>query len=682
MLNSKIWFIEGFLQSFKAADSATPHITPIADMFFVIEFKIFGLNFIQYLVTSISVHIFTSIVLALLVFEMTRSKLTTLISTIFFAFNSIHSEAITWIMASLNTELAVFFGLASLLFLQKSFVQKKTNTYLFLGYLSLLFSLWSKETAVIFILAAAFLMWKNRSKLEKKFHFKLFSIVLIIFLLTELVGRRAQIHFQSSIGTNSPLLYRVFDLYYEINPALLIFRCMSLFLKMLAQSIIPVKVISSLSIVLTDFQFPFFNQEKAVGGTTYVNFIQSPMPEMISYILGLFVLFFILVSKKLQLNKLFTWGVAYWFLGLLPILSILVGFPWLAYSPYVGSRHFYHLMPGLALSVGIVVTSLAKWVKIKKNERVAQLFLCLITFSYIYVQYRVQAFDTLTRKKAADFTARKNIVETLVKDLDPIPKKTIIYTTSNRNYYGFGLLMLPFQTAFSHMLPVIFSENFNLHGLLYPSSFYSNEYFKDSTDGLATQGYFEENGYGLGYFLEKPKLIRALEHADLGVEYVYAYRFNGDDNTFSNMTDELRSELSRVLESRMMFRKWRTEEFPDDFFLFQVDPNWLVKKQETSYSIFDERNKPILEIEIFRDMKKVNFFQFVTDQVVEGKKIDTKIGTDTLNSDLGLSRVKYYPNWNENIFFVAGGRGTTFYRFKVFQKEEAKLIYRTLEFVD
>ena len=670
-VSSPWWFIRGFTDTFLSQGSLNVHMSPLANWIYVIQYHLFGLKFDLYLINSLLLHTLVGLSLSWLAENLTKSRKTAVISSLLFVTNATHFQAVTWVVASIYTELAVLFGLLSLSLVIK-FAQHKNFKFLVAANSCLLFALWSKETAVMFIpLFGLVYLWK----VSKKQRYLLKNIgpslaVIIIFILT-----------QFSNKILNPDLNNAPSSGYEFDLPMLKFRAGSFTLKSFSQTIIPSDQIVEAGVWLTDNQFPYFNQEKETRGSTYLNFTQTVTPELISYLFSiLLVVLFISLLSKNKHHRSLRLGWLMYLLGIGPIVAITLKFPWWGYSAIVDSRHLYHLTPGISLLMAGAIISLARLIS-KKTPLQQNLVLGAVVLMLMGKNYRWLQNTTLELQEASSFTAREMIVSSLMADMKEVPDKLVVFTTSNKSYYGFNYWMLPFQTAFSHMLPVMFSQAYHPHGLPYGAEFYNEDYLKNVPGGLATQGYFESGDHGLGYFLDKKKLFQALDKQSLTAENVMAYDFDADEIRLTNITGDLRNEINVLLEQRRQYQDWKQYGDKEELFIFEADPTWQVTATDYVYEI-GENGRRIARVTVYPNQSLEQFSVFVSRQMIAGQKVAANYVATTKSSDFDQDRIVYQPNLTDKVFFTIAGNNLMFYKFEIFDEKQAELLFRSMKFVD
>jgi len=322
-----------------------------------------------------------------------------------------------------------------------------------------------------------------------------------------------------------------------------------------------------------------------------------------------------------------------------------------------------------------IVPKLQRYIKIDQRVLIAFFVLCILGVEYHYLQKIIAQ-----QQISSSFSDRRLIVQKLQKEVGPVPNKLILYTTSNKSYYGFAEWMLPFQTPVAQMLPVIFSREYNSQGVSYAPDFFADQYMTGFSKGLVAQGYYEKDGYGLGYFLEKNPLIKTLEQYEYSADMVYAFRYDGDGHSFENITGSFRADITQKLESRKMFKEWKRYG-KKDVFTFLIDPEWSVEKKDNQFLILN-KSTPLLSFEMFTPLPGEVFSEFTKKQLIAGKTVGSNYDTLAITPDLDLERLVYRPTGQKEIIFTYSGNNLLFYKIRIYDETASNLIFRTLEFSD
>lgn len=664
-VQSPVWFIEGLLSTFNLSQHIL-HAAPITSMLFVIQYHLFQLNFHWYLLQSLITHVAVALSVGWFMYEFTYSKKWGYLSAVLFAAASSGVQAVTWILTALHTQNALLFGFVGLSLLLRSLRLKTPGRTGIWAYALLVCALFSKETALMFVGLYLFFVLKTvrKTDIQKiRFHVFGFSVMSVLFAITQFGFRQ---------NSGSAL---------TIPPAMeYLFHLITLSLKAFAQTVFTSPIPLRITEWITAMQFPYFNQEQSVRGTNYLMFTQIAGTEFVSYILGLIligIVYFIVRERVYRKHAIL--GVVMFILGAIPISFISLRFPWWKYQAVVDSRHLYSLMPSMVIFVIIGLVRLELWSKTHHKIWLrllpAMVFVALLASQFLLVRDFI-----VSQQKDIFLPERKTVVHVMQKTILKPPKKMVIFTQSDRTFYGFAQLLLPFQTAFSQVLPVIFDKTNHPGGHPYPPSFFKPDFIGNA--GLASEGYEEEDGYGLGYFLSFNELIKTIERYRLPVNAVYAFSFESEKGIVSDISQNIREKITKKLASRKIFNNWTRYGSKKDKFSFQVNPKWRVTKDEDTYKITSP-NGPIADITVLPPPTNTQFANYISDLVVEDS---TPIGADFVlfARDVDLDGTRNFVtlnNYSDRTYTVAGNNDM-FYRLLIYDKDTTDLIIRTMEFMD
>ena len=407
------------------------------------------------------------------------------------------------------------------------------------------------------------------------------------------------------------------------------------------------------------------------------------MPELVSYLFGVIFVFLILyLYKKSQLKSQMRFILLSFLLAVIPILLITIKFEWWGYTSIIDERHFYHFSFLTLTLLVLFLNEFSKFAEKKLKMKKNSIFI-LASVLLLLINTRSIEAKIIEQQKTTSSEVRRMIVKTLQENISTVETKMIIYSISNKSYYGFASLMLPFQTPFYGMLPVLFSENTHNQGLRYPDSFYSDAYQASSSGTLASQGYFEDEQYGLGYFLDEVSLVKALEKNMYTQDSIFAFTFDGETHTFVDTTNTFRKKIEKKLEERSIFENWIRYGSESDYLSFQADPSWSVQKDTKKYVVQNEKNKIILQIEAFDNELNIQFSLFVREYLEDVYELeDAAYETKTIQPDLDIQKIVYFNSSVPNVIFLVAGNNLQFYKITIFDVESADLVLRTFEFID
>ena len=675
------WFSKIFLASFHSRDMTNPHVIPISDGYQLLQFHFFGLQYSHYVVTSLLGHFINTLLVTIFTFLYCNSKKIAIAAGLLFAALTTHSQAVTWMAAVVNTQPALFFGLLSLIF-SLLFVRTNKKRYFAGALFSLLCSVLSKETAIIFLALVPMLyVSEKRNEYSTSFwqYFGFASIVLAFF------GVQYGARFGGAFvleSSQQPWLYILLAKFDAFDISLFIFRYLIFFAKIISQSIVPFSLISQLGYSITELQFPYFWEEESIGGTKFLVFVQSVAPEFLSYLLAFCILLllravYVATEYHRQMRTLFFGFIV----GVIPILLITIRFPWWGFTTAIDERHFYHLSFIIAIFLAITLETVANFFSRKTNLNRENIFLFLLGLLLVG-NITLTHEKILKQQEATSSEVRAKIVSTLQKEIAEPQKKMIVYIESDSSFYGFAEPMLPFQTSFAHMLPVIFSQHMHPRGLDYPESFYTGEFLAQSKGSLVSQGVYESEDYLLGHYLSKTALLKYLHDNQEDIDSVYGFVFHSKSGDFSNITSELRSSIHDFFVQGQAYSNWQKWHFNQKHMLFKTDPQWQVEFAETVV-VVKSGQRVLFEIEFFENKQQQTFAQFVGDRLHVGVPIGSEYVTSVLEMRYDeTSRPLYSPKKDLNTIYTYSGNNDFFYRMSFYDARVRADVLRLLQFQD
>ncbi len=153
---------------------------PLVTVIFLLNYKIFGLNYLGFHIVNLIFHIgvcFLVYLLALLLFEKFKAKnKIAILAAVFFSLLPNHSEAVVWVAAIADPVASFFYLLAFYLYL--IFRKKQSFAALLISVLSFIIALLTKEIAIT--LPILIVVWELYEALRKN-KFKWQNIILYPF---------------------------------------------------------------------------------------------------------------------------------------------------------------------------------------------------------------------------------------------------------------------------------------------------------------------------------------------------------------------------------------------------------------------------------------------------------------------------------------------------------------------
>lgn len=468
------------------------HLIPFANIFSYFQFRLFGLTFAPYALTSIAFHIVNAFLVAILVRQLKGNKTVGILSGLFFLTNPTTHQAVTWIAAAPGTVISVTFTLATFIF----FLRKQT----ILSVLCFIAALGFKESSVFLFLylPALWILTLRGSKRSSWFGIVAVVLLGLFYLGVRLVFR--------VFGPQIPAVAQSFS-----QPPLPVYayRLIAYPLKALSQSIFPQEIIISISNAMMKLTYPWLTS----GSVPDPYVAQSVGSDIVSYalsLMGLGVLFFARKSSLLFLSIIF---VA---MSVFPLIVI----PGKAgYISLFDGRHLYMTSIGVSIMLATVVILVVK--------KFSLLRWATVGIVATYLLYSAWYIHTAIAKQVTIAQTRKAILEKITAWYPKLPQKALVVTQSDKAYYGLPPeeTILPFQSGFGNTLLVWY----DMRGENLPVCFFEHKFLYE----LTSEDYKECEGRGFGYF-RMPEDIQTIvsmhkfERSDV-LFFSYSYK----DDSFS-----------------------------------------------------------------------------------------------------------------------------------------------------
>ena len=473
-------------------------------------YQFFALNSSLYFVVSIILHIMVSITIYFFILMLVKKRLAAFLGSLFFALNSSHHQAITWIGTFEGTQLATLFGLLSLITILFYF-KKGKKKFFYISLSLILIALLFKETAVTFLIVLfGLILFKEKKGLKKSSVFNLGLVVAFYIFL-----RFAYLLFKvGGLSTSASQNTEDFGL-------ILGYNIFTIPVKIFTQIFFP----NDLLVYITNITSSPFGIYQYFAKGPWV--IESGFRyDLLTLSLGLLIIALMWwINQKIKNRQPF-------YLGLVLILLIVVPFLLLKkYLLYFDSRYLYPATLGLSLIIGATVA----YLKIRLQRLVAALMLGI--FLIVLVGHLVSLKVLINQQKELG-SERDRLLGYIKEQYPNLPQRVIFYTESDSTYSGIPKI-LPFQSGVGQMLLIWYhpTENF-------PGDFFQNDFLWD----IDSEGYREFSGRGFGYYRDFPALKKAITDYNMSINSVFAFSWNGTSGNLQDITvnvrDKLKSELN------------------------------------------------------------------------------------------------------------------------------------------
>jgi len=486
------------------------HFTPLTIAVQHGLFFLFGLNYKVWAIISLILHLAIVFLVGMLFNKLLNNKITTLVATLLFGLNFAGVQATTWVVANIATQGSVILALFSLV-LFKKFLERKERKRYYWAIVLLIFSLLFKEITIgVFLIYGLILFWGDRGKNRK------FSYVTLLVLGFYILLRLAMFFMPGRVNTAVVTQS-------QSSPKL-VYNLVTIPLKSLSQSIIPVEILRYLSDVVT-LRFPVSIRGE-IGSPAFEIFSVKKVMEVFSLgFSGLLLFLFFHLIRYIK-NK------PYKGLMVISIVWILVNSLIFSFAPErsgvvftIDSRNLYFI--SIATSLLLVFLG---WYSLTRSKLLGLIFLIVVLLTNVfYLQERIQNQNKMG-------ILRKRILSQIYKEHPVLPSEIIFFTQSNTSYYGLPEKekIMPFQSGFGQTLLGWYYSTEKL-----PQGFFENRLLWKITD----QGYQKINGRGFGYFRDLDKLKVVVEVNKLSRESVIAYSWNSKTEALIDNSQEIRDIL-------------------------------------------------------------------------------------------------------------------------------------------
>lgn len=462
----------------------------------------FPFNTVPLSLYSLFFHLINSFLVYFLSMSLFKNKMVSTVASIFFAICSVTSGTVTWYSTSIGTLPAVCMILSSLLTFFKGV--RSDGKWLWYTFLLLYLSLYLKEIGYFLfaVLPVIYLIYKrvNWKRFIKDFWYFIvvfFVITLYRYLQLNNYSKESSVFIQSTdSGFLISVLFRA--LLYPLTSFSLVFVPSDFFLRFAK--------------FFTSAYYPFFPSEH------FNLIVQSSVLELLAVILSFSILglIFVLLLRENSRDRK-------------NILSLII-LTFLSYTPYIilsksyaylDSRYFYLSSAFSALILGYIIYSLYNLLK----NYILKFLVLLIFISYLLgnilsVRNEIKNLSDLSQERLTIIKSFKQMAPTL-RD------KNIFYVTGDRDYYLIKGNNLPFQQGMGFTLMTLYAKDENR---------FDNLLKQKILWELGSQGYFEDQGTGFGYFWDKGLLKKTLKEKEISRDNVKAFYYDSKTRRLSNIS--------------------------------------------------------------------------------------------------------------------------------------------------
>lgn len=487
--------------------------TPINYIFY----HYFQFNVLPFAIFAITLHFFNSLLVFLLVYQLSKNNNLAKISALFFGTAYIGAQAVTWQAAATTALPAAFFSFLSLnIFIY--FLQSNRIKHLYLSLASIIIAFLFKESCIfIFLLFPIIYLLFRRTKFSLSEMIKI-HLPFIVYVLFNLGIRILSLRF----GTTSGVIYpsAVDNTLYKILSRLIFYP-----LESLSQIFINGSILYPMARI-----FVHDNYYRIWGNPGDAVVVETIATDMLSMFFSFLVIGFVLIiiTVKKSLRKITIFGIAFTLLSFTPY--IFIDKP----TAFIESRHFYMSVAGGGILFALFLKTIKSMMidKIHFSQRITSMFVMAILFLFLIVQINYVHRDINAQVVLA--TERRKFLESLYKLYPTIPENPIFYITSDHDYYIPGN-KVPFQHGFGYSLMVLYYKT----GVI-PKELIASEYLWMMPD----QGYTEVYGKGFGYFWDLEKVKNTVFEKNLDINSVVAAKYSAADMNLIDITKDIRREIT------------------------------------------------------------------------------------------------------------------------------------------
>lgn len=508
------------------------HFYPLSKLLFLLQYMLFKVSFPPYALIAIALHSINVVLVFILINKITTIKLISFATASLFLVNSFSHQATSWVLAADFTLSSTLFLLLSIIFFI-DFLYKRQQSYLIISLIFLFISLFFKEVSLfLFLLYPIYLylfdkyyhrvdwqLFKKPLLLITGFGF-FYILIRVFFLFSPIRSPQPEI---GDVTVATPIVY--------------FYRFLTIPLKGFAQSFFPQRFFIDISDRLLHLGYPQFVD----WGVSNPNISQSIGFDLISY---MFTIIIFLISFLLfrYLNKI----KIVEFSRLIPIALIFLLTNFLTFIFIPGRAGYFSIFEPRNLYVAsisssfLVVILLYTIVSVlTKGIKTKVVFFVLLLLPILIAH--TQAIRADLRELKLIGQMRKSFLTTIEKDHPSLPERVIIYTQSDRSYYGMpeSEKILPVQSGFGRMMMVWYQQKQQ-----FPVCLYEDQFLQD----LLAEGYKECESVGFGYFRDYNKLIREIKKSNFPIEDIIAYQWDGGIDQLTSITQKTKDLIKEELK--------------------------------------------------------------------------------------------------------------------------------------
>lgn len=437
-------------------------------------------------------HCLNSLLVFQLGLKLTGKKGMALISAVFFIVCSVSAGTVSWYSTSIGTLPATSLILLTVLFFWNGLTGK--HKYLILAVITLYLSQPFKEIGYFLFLSLPFcaLLYQKlnfKSWLKKYWYYLATFLLITIYRITQLSTYSSESAVFTQVSSHNFFLTIILRaLLYPFTSFSLIF--------------VPPEFLIRAAKVFTNHYYPFFPTEH------YNLIVESAILDLLAitltFALILFTIF-ISIKVKTQIKKNIIFTVVLIVSTFLPYVILSK-----AYA-YLDARYYYLAAAFSGILFGFLVMNTLNLLK----NRLFKFIIFL--FAGFYLLWLSQNVKLDLHELAQLSIQRKSLLNQLSQLKPTLGKRNIFYVIGDRHYYLAHDNYVPFQQGFGYTALVWLNrDNDQFKQLL------KDEVLWD----LGSQGYFESESGGFGYFWDKELFLKTLKEKNLSLEDADAFYYD------------------------------------------------------------------------------------------------------------------------------------------------------------
>lgn len=482
------------------------HVTILSSAFFYLEYKLFGLNHVEYIYVQLFLHLLASCGVYILNLYIFRNKFSSLLAAMIFASAYISHHVVTWI-ACYSTMLAAIIGIASVFFFSKFLIEvKNRNINIFMCYVFLFLGLLAKEDLIfLFVFYPLAVLLKKKSL----FRYVLLNSVLFGVLYTIarfVVSGQTSYENVSDIGNNFLYVIRnMFTFTFSGFSQLFIPNNIFVFLSKWSLNFIKPVWLNNVSTDIYKFVAiaPFFNLVAIV----------------FTFIILIFIFCYIVSSKNATKKINMIIAITFCFMSFLPFALVYN-------STGLEGRHFYFPMVGGASILSFLIVKSFNLLK-SPSGKVAIVLVVIAMFINSISMVR-----TYTKKVAELSYPRIKAATELESIFTNVPQKVLFLVKTDIPFF-LPENPLPFQQGSGYTVMVLWHDKNDYSQLL------KRRFLWD----MGSQGYQEIDGIGFGFFTNEDLFLKEYKENNLEPGNVLSAYWDAKNMQLKDDTANIRNVL-------------------------------------------------------------------------------------------------------------------------------------------